>query len=106
MNKSFSIIRMRATASPENAALANAQVTDIDDVWRGGTGSWSTPAKWTHGVPNNGTPAGTIYNVFIDEGNAALSSVTLNTIATINNLSIDSGDKLTISDSRSRGRAN
>jgi hypothetical protein len=84
-----------------NATLANAQVTDIDDVWRGGTGSWSTPGKWTHGVPNNGTPAGTIYNVFIDDGNAALSSVTLNTIATINNLSIDSGDRLTISDGNS-----
>jgi hypothetical protein len=83
-----------------NARLANA-VTDTNDVWRGGTGTWNAAAKWTNGVPNNGTPTGAIYDVFIDKDAATVSFVTLNIAATINDLSIDSGDRLSISDGNS-----
>jgi hypothetical protein len=74
------------------AATATAQI--IIDTWRGGSGLWNVAADWTTGVPNNGTPAGASYNVLIDNGNAVHSVVSLNQIATINNLTINSGDSL------------
>src|ERR1700758_1635269 len=45
----------------------DSQGTDpvVNDTWKGGTGNWSTAANWSAGVPNNGAPAGTTYNVFI-----------------------------------------
>ena len=53
-------------------------VTDpvVNDTWKGGTGNWSAAANWSAGVPNNGTPSGTTYNVFFDGGNPAKSAVT------------------------------
>ena len=69
----------------------------IADNWLGGTGNWSAAGNWSGGVPNNGTPVNTTYNVFIDNGNAKASAVTLNLNAGINNLTIDSDDSLSIS---------
>ena len=67
----------------------------VNDTWKGGTGNWSAAANWSAGVPNNGAPANTTYNVFIDGGNAAHSAVTLDISATINTLTVDADDSLT-----------
>ena len=78
-------------------------VTDpvVNDTWKGGTGNWSAAANWSAGVPNNGTPSGTTYNVFIDGGNPAKSAVTLDISAAINTLTVDSDDALTLSNNTS-----
>ncbi len=62
-----------------------AQTTD---VWKGGAGAWSNASLWTNGVPNGN------FNVFIDNGNALASPVTLDLSPSINNLTIDSDDSL------------
>jgi len=60
-------------------------------------GNWNVAGNWTPAqVPNNGTPPGTTYNVLIDNGNVLNSSVSLNIVATIDNLTIDAGDSLGI----------
>jgi hypothetical protein len=61
----------------------------VSDNWLGGTGNWNVVGNWSGGIPNNGTPAGTTYDVFIDNGNAAASVVTLNISAGIINTSIN-----------------
>jgi hypothetical protein len=72
----------------------------VSDNWLGGNGNWSVGANWSGGVPNNGTPVNTTYDVFIDNGNAKASAVTLDMTAGINNLTIDSDDSLAISNTR------
>src|ERR1700730_15568471 len=89
------VVSLLAVAVLFDAAAANAQI--INDTWRGGSGFWNVAGNWTGGVPHNGTPVNTSYNVFIDNGNATHSSVTLNTVATINNLTINSDDSLAFS---------
>src|SRR5215469_6007316 len=61
-------------------------------VWNGGTGNWSNGALWTGGIPGSGS------TVLIDNGKPVNSAVTLDTSATIRNLTIDSGDSLQQSD--------
>ena len=73
----------------------------INDTWKGGTGNWSAAANWSAGVPNNGTPSGTTYNLFIDGGNPASSAVTLDISAGINSLTVDSDDALTLNNNTS-----
>jgi filamentous hemagglutinin len=70
----------------------------VNDNWVGPTaGNWSVAANWSGGVPNNGTNT---FNVFIDNGKAQNSAVTLDLNAGINNLTIDSGDSLSIANAR------
>ena len=73
----------------------------VNDTWKGGTGNWSAAGSWSGGVPNNGAPSGTTYNVFIDGGNAALSAVTLDISAGINSLTVDADDSLTLDNNTS-----
>lgn len=65
----------------------------IDSFWGGGfTGSWSNPANWTTpDSPNNGSPPGTTYRVFIDATGVAYV-VTLDTAVTLDQLILDSAD--------------
>jgi hypothetical protein len=81
------------------AALSTAQPTlagQIVSVWDGGAGNWGTAVNWTpDGVPNNG--GGNTYDVRIDDGNAVASDVTLNLSSTIDLLTVDADDRLTIS---------
>jgi len=65
------------------------------DVWLGGAGNWSDPSKWSAGVPTATS------NVFIDNGNAATSSVTVDGGFVCNNLTIDANDSLTITSGNS-----
>jgi autotransporter-associated beta strand protein len=47
---------------------APAQAADTVTSWTGGSSTdsfWNDPANWTAGVPNNGTPAGIIYDATI-----------------------------------------
>jgi hypothetical protein len=78
-------------------AAAAAAVTLLDQrsasaqtIWNGGTGNWNTAANWSTGTFPNGSTT----NVLIDNGNAAASTVTLNTTVSVNNLTIDAGDAL------------
>src|SRR5438874_7957320 len=75
----------------DHAGAAQVAVT-----WTGGAGDWNTAAKWSPAVvPNNGADT---YNVFIDGGKTGVvSAVTLNASATIDNLTVDAGDSLTLS---------
>jgi len=60
------------------------------DVWNGGTGQWSSAGNWNSGLP------GISSDVLIDNGNLVNSVVNLDAYASINNLTIDSGDTLNI----------
>src|SRR5947207_3253568 len=80
-----------ALATPLFAAQQTA-------TWTGGSGSWSTASSWSTGVvPNNN--ATDQYDVAIDGGNASASAVTINSLVTIQSLSIDAGDSLSVSGS-------
>ena len=77
-------------------------VSQVSTTWIGGPGNWNDPAKWSGGVvPNNGTPAGTTYNVFIDNGNVNFSTVTITTPVTIDSLNVSANDTLTINNGTS-----
>ncbi len=61
-------------------------------VWTGGTGTWSTASKWmTDAVPNSASLLAAM-----DDGNSTVSSVTLDTNATVGGVLLDSADSLTI----------
>ena len=72
--------------------LSTAGAAQVDAIWLGGSGNWNVSENWSGGiVPNN---SGNTFNVFIDDGNAVSSVVTLNMSATIDNLTIDASDLL------------
>jgi hypothetical protein len=58
------------------------------DSWNGGSGTWSTGTKWSAGVPTSTS------NVFIDNGKAIASPVTLDVGGQANNFTLDSNDSL------------
>ncbi len=66
----------------------------IDARWIGGTGNWNSGPNWSNGVaPNNGADT---FNVLIDDGSPTASVVTQNMTATIDNLTVDCNDTLSI----------
>src|SRR5947209_7796561 len=90
--------RGRAIAFYAAVAAAVAGVrTDAaptTNIWNGGTGDWQNPTNWSTGVVPNALDA----DVFIDGGkDAILSTVTNGGTATMGNLTIDSGDSLSVS---------
>ncbi len=63
----------------------------IDTIWTfNGDGNWTDAANWSNGQPINDT-----YNVFIDDGDTAVT-VTLNTSRTMGSLTLGSDDTLQI----------
>lgn len=75
-----------------------ATAVQVDATWNGGTGNWSVATNWTPNVvPNNNADT---YNVLIDGGKVAASSVSLDIDATIDKLTIDAGDSLGIGPGR------
>ena len=81
------------------AVLLAALLTPIlafaqNDNWLGGAGNWSDTSKWSTGMlPTSSS------NVFIDNGKAGASPVTINfNGAQCGNLTIDSDDSLTLVD--------
>ena len=88
---SRSALSVAVLAVLSNAPAAHAQTTD---TWTAGkSGLWNVASDWSAGVPNDGAPTGTTYNVDIVDGK---STVTLNINATINDLSIGAGNTLAI----------
>jgi hypothetical protein len=62
-------------------------------IWTGGSGNWNNFTFWTNEVvPNSST-----LEVKIDNGNSVVSAVTLNQNATVEDLTLDSNNSLTIS---------
>ena len=60
--------------------------------WTAGTGNWTTAGNWDiNTVPNNGSPAGSTYNAFLDglNGNTAYT-VTLNSNITVTSFALSS----------------
>ncbi|HPF40936.1 MAG TPA: hypothetical protein P5081_09495 [Phycisphaerae bacterium] len=81
------------------AGVGPAHAAQVDAFWFGGAGGWNTPANWLNNVvPANGVDT---YSVFIDNGNGAASDALLDTNITIDNLTIDGDDMLTIDNGRS-----
>ena len=76
-----------------------AVAAQIADNWLGGAGVW-TNHNWSVtsglGYPSNGSPSGTTYSAFIDNGNVAVSDVSLSGSGAVDDLSISSGDTLEI----------
>ncbi|MCG8407599.1 MAG: hypothetical protein MI923_20575 [Phycisphaerales bacterium] len=73
---------------------SNAGSAQLDIVWNGGSGDWDTVGNWDLVlVPNNGADT---YNVLIDDGNVTASDVTLSLIRTVDNVTLDSDDVLSI----------
>ena len=76
---------------------ATAHAAQVTATWTGAgaNANWDNPANWsTANFPNNGTPAGTTYNVVIDGNSGATANVILNVIVTIDALTVNSGDSL------------
>jgi hypothetical protein len=72
-----------------------AEGAQVIATWNGGNGSWGSAGNWSGGVvPNNNSPAGTTYDVRLDGGKPAASTVTLTSSTTVDLLTIDSGDRL------------
>src|SRR5947208_1054220 len=95
-NSSFSGDRRRswrrtaALAAAAALAVAATRRAAAQATWNGGIGNWNSPGNWSTGVvPNSGTTS-----VFIDGGKVGASIVNLDLTATINALTIDSGDTL------------
>ncbi len=67
-----------------------------DNIWQGGTGNWSTGGSWSEGSSPSAD------SVFIDNGDTGTNSVvTLDSVSpSISNLTVDSGDTLNITNSR------
>jgi hypothetical protein len=71
-------------AAGRSAAQSNA-------TWTGATGNWTDPTVWsivppTNPFPNNGQPAGTVYNVTVTNGSGG--TITLNTNISINQFTL------------------
>ncbi len=70
--------------------IATAALVNV--TWISGSGNWSTAGNWNPGqVPNNG---GDAYIVRIDNDGGTNSVVTLNTIVTVDQLTVDANDIL------------
>ncbi|MCC7087342.1 MAG: hypothetical protein IT427_20260 [Pirellulales bacterium] len=78
---------------------AIVSAVDIDTIWNGGVGNWNTATNWTPNVVPNNSGEDT-YSVFIDGSKLGASTVTMNANLTINALTIDLGDSLTVQNSR------
>jgi hypothetical protein len=88
---------LTAAATAASLSLLAQRTGAQTAVWLGGVGNWSTAAKWSTGVvPNSGTTS-----VWIDNGNAATSNVTLDITAAVNNFTLDAGDSFTFSSGNS-----
>src|SRR5260370_7516445 len=75
------------------ACLSPILAVAQNDNWLGGTGFWSDASKWSAGVPTSSN------NVFIANGKTGASPVTINyNGAQCGNLTIDSDDSLTLTD--------
>ena len=71
---------------------AGLYAVPIESTWGPGESTWNTAGNWDPAeVPSNGVKT---YNVRIDNAAGTNSTVTLNTQAKINNLTIDLGDSL------------
>jgi endonuclease/exonuclease/phosphatase family metal-dependent hydrolase len=78
---------------PVVADYTTVGISPLPNTWLGGTGNWSTTAKWsTLLVPND--PG---VEVKIDNGNATASVVTLDQTETVEDVTLDTNDKLIIS---------
>ncbi len=93
---SSTVLSALTTASDHIPVVGDYSIVGISpapNTWLGGTGTWSTTAKWsTLLVPND--PG---VEVKIDNGNATASVVTLDQSETIEDLTLDANDTLTIS---------
>src|SRR5438105_14778449 len=82
------LLAFAASAAALN--LGQRAFAQATNTWNGGAGNWNIPGNWSAGtVPNSGTTS-----VFIDGGNVLNSAVTLNISASVNNITLDSGDHL------------
>ncbi len=78
---------------PIVADYTTVGISPAPNTWLGGTFNWNNSAKWsTSLIPND--PG---VEVKIDSGNATASVVTLNQNATVEDLTLDANDSLTIS---------
>jgi hypothetical protein len=81
-------------AAPHQTVAANTVATWNGPAGLGGTGNWTDATSWSTGVvPTNGA---TKYDVDIDGGKPAASTVNLSGSFQIDNLTVDAGDALNI----------
>ena len=90
MNKSSKRYRFVASLVIPLACLFLSSPAFAQNVlWNADSGNW-TDSNWTPSAPISTS------NVFIDNGNPVASTVVLSIGATVNNLTLDSGDTLTL----------
>src|SRR5262249_47755152 len=77
------ILALVAIVTPPMAAQTTTRwANGVSDLW-----TQTAPVRWDNGIPNNGVPAGSTYNSFIDV--AGTYAVTLNAPATVSNLTLN-----------------
>ena len=54
--------------------ISSAALADTNSTWDGSTNNWSSATHWSTNpnYPNNGTPLGLSYDVFIAKGSVTL----------------------------------
>ncbi len=85
--------RRLAASGAALVALSSPAFGQTNAHWTGGTGNWTTVTDWdtNPNYPNNGTPAGSTYNAFLDGLNGSTAYiVTLNSAVTVSSLTISS----------------
>jgi hypothetical protein len=75
---------------------SGAQATNY--TWTGGNGNWSDTSHWTPegGSPPSGPPSTGSDTAWVDGGNAAAVTVSVNAQTSVNKLTIDAGDAVSV----------
>lgn len=76
------------------SATTTTRAQNVGSYWLSpSSGYWSTPGNWSTNpnYPNNGSPSGTNYDVFLDAAGSTYN-VILNSIVSVSNLTINSPD--------------
>lgn len=98
MTRSTYLMTCAMTALIAIYSTTTARAAAVDAFWIGGASNWNDTAHWLGGVvPNNGVDT---FSVFIDNGDVAASSATLDIDVFITNLTIDADDSLSINNAR------
>ena len=88
-------LRLFFSCIPATLTIYRAPVfADTTATWTSTTGNWTDPTQWSTNpnYPDNGTPAATDYGVLIANPGSAPYTVSLNTAATVDAVTLDSSN--------------
>ncbi len=98
--KSCRALSLLAAAALMACGVAQTAPADTTATWNGATGDWTTAADWSSNpnYPDNGAPAGVLYDVIIDSAGTGAYTLGLDSTAgisgtvNVNSLTIDNAN--------------